>query len=605
MEPPAQKPDTKPLTEQAEKIFYEAQQLDTVRRSDFVLEACGGREELYREVTQLLAAAKGSEAYFSDLSERLSIDNLLARAKEPEPQWAEVGSGQQVGQYTLTELVGTGGMGAVWRAQRSDGLYDGEVAIKLLNLTANGVAMHRFELEAQTLAKLAHSNISRLLDAGIAENGRPFIVLEFVDGVSVDEFSDTKKLNINARVRLFLEILDAVCHAHAHLIVHRDIKPSNVLVTAEGMVKLLDFGVAKILKPEQAGNVLTQELGAALTPDFAAPEQLLGQTITTATDVYDLGILLYVLITGCHPRPFAEVTSFTELQDAILRDPPNLWTPFDDEPDKLSQVAQNRHTSSATLRRDLHSDLNNIVRKALAVRPDERYGTAMAFANDLRCYLKHEPVAAQADTFLYRAKKFVRRHELGVTAGLIATIFLLLATVISVSQSLEARRQRDAAIDQQHRVQASNEFLTYLLEEIGPRGEALTPIQLLDRSVELLEQHDQEQPFVGRLLYNLSQRYSAHGATERALELLGRAEEMTRRENDLDLLAAILCTFARDQYLSAPDATRRRVREAKRVMTNLPAPSTDSYVSCVRAEAILLRDAGKPVWRNQAAFRRP
>jgi eukaryotic-like serine/threonine-protein kinase len=314
------------LTAHAERIFADAVELDEAARREFIERSCGGDAALRREVEALLSAAAASESYFDGLAQRVSGGSTDTEHRTP-PATAGVGRvGQRLGAYDLVEPIGSGGMGEVWRAERTDGRFEGHVAIKLLSRTTGRAAAARFEREGRYLARLTHSNIARLLDAGVSPDDVPYLVLEHVEGAAIDRYCDAQRLTVHARIELFLDALAAVAHAHAHLVVHRDLKPSNVLVTRDGVVKLLDFGVAKLMSGdalEESGD-LTQEMGVALTPEYAAPEQLTGDVVTTAADMYSLGMLLYVLLAGRHPRRGAAVRSFAELRELATQEPPPL-----------------------------------------------------------------------------------------------------------------------------------------------------------------------------------------------------------------------------------------------------------------------------------------
>ena len=348
-------------------------------------------------------------------------------------------AGRRIGAYTIERELGQGGMGSVWLARRTDGRYEGSVAVKLLNmgLAASGGA-ERFAREGSILARLAHPHIARLIDAGVTDDtGQPYLVLEYIEGLPIDRHCEAKALGIEARLRLFLDVLGAIAHAHNRLILHRDIKPSNILVTEAGEVKLLDFGIAKLLDdaaaPAQASE-LTRQAGSAFTPLFAAPEQVRGGDVTTATDVYALGVLLYVLLGGMHPTAAATSTAVDQMRSVV-----------ETEPKRLSDaVARDRDGDPAAKRlaRQLRGDLDNIVAKALKKSPAERYANASQLADDLQRHLAHEPVAARRDALSYRVAKFVRRHRLGVAAG--STVALALAGGIGVAlwQANEARQQR-------------------------------------------------------------------------------------------------------------------------------------------------------------------
>jgi eukaryotic-like serine/threonine-protein kinase len=325
--------------------------------------------------------------------------------------------GRHIGAYVIDAEAGRGGMGSVWRAHRADGRYEAEVAIKFVHAMWLGKAgEQRFQFEGRLLARLNHPNIARLLDAGVAEVKQPYLVLEYVEGEPIDQYCEHHGLDAKARIRLFVDVLRAVAHAHTHLIVHRDIKPSNVYVKPDGTVKLLDFGIAKLVDSEGDPAQLTRASAVALTPQYASPEQLLGQPVSTVTDVYALGLLLYVLLTGEHPIP-PGTRSSAALMQAVLTD----------EPARASTVSK----IPAIPARSLEGDLDNILHKAIKKNPAERYASVDAFADDLRRYLADEPVQARPDTTLYRMSKFIKRHRLGTALVSIAVIALTASVIVA------------------------------------------------------------------------------------------------------------------------------------------------------------------------------
>ncbi|MEO5845872.1 MAG: serine/threonine-protein kinase [Caldimonas sp.] len=411
-------------------------------------------------------------------------------------------AGQALGAYTLERPIGQGGMGSVWLAHRSDGRYAGDVAVKLLNVSLIGRAGgERFKREGSILARLAHPHIARLIDAGVTGSGQPFLVLEYVEGERIDRHCDDAGLDVAARIRVFLDVLAAVAHSHANLIVHRDIKPANVLVAQGGAVKLLDFGIAKLLEesaPSGEATELTREGGRALTPEYAAPEQLLGEPVTTATDVYALGVLLYVLLGGQHPAG-ATSRSPAELVKTIVELPAQRLSEAVASTRTLPQntLADNAARRSATpdkLQRLLRGDLDNIVAKALKKSPDERYPTVDAFADDLRRYLAHQPVSARADTFGYRLAKFTRRNRFSVAAGALAVVAVCAGLAGSLWQANEARQQRDRALALLDRSNAVTDFFEFLLTDAGPPDRPQTINSMLARSESLLRNEHSGNP---------------------------------------------------------------------------------------------------------------
>jgi serine/threonine protein kinase/Tol biopolymer transport system component len=340
-------------------------------------------------------------------------------------------AGETLGVYTLVSQIGHGGMGTVWLAERSDGRFERRVAVKVLNVALMGKGgEERFRREGRILGRLKHPHVAELIDAGVSLTGQPFLVLEYVEGDHIDRYCDQRRLDVIARVRLFLDVLRAVAQAHANLIVHRDLKPSNILVRTDGQAKLLDFGIAKLLEGEgQSGeSSLTLEGGRALTPEYAAPEQLKGEPVTAATDVYASGVLLYVLLTGRHPAGTGPLTP-AGLVKAILDTDPRrpsesvARTQTDEEVSVTN--AGRRATTPDKLARLLRGDLDTIVVKALKKNPGERYPSIKAFADDLQRYLRHEPISARPDAIAYRTGKFVRRHRNSAAATLLVTLALI------------------------------------------------------------------------------------------------------------------------------------------------------------------------------------
>jgi serine/threonine protein kinase len=315
--------------------------------------------------------------------------------------------GQVVGSYTLERPLGHGGMGTVWLARRSDGRFEGQAAIKFLSLARLARGTARFRREGSILARLAHPHIARLLDAGITASGQPYLVLEYVEGEPIDRWCDGRKLDVPARIRLFLDVLGAVTEAHRHHVLHRDLKPANILVTPGGQVKLLDFGIAKLVEdtgPGGAATELTVDGAQALTPQYAAPEQLTGAPATPATDTYALGILLYLLLTGRHPAG-AALNSHAALVRAILDTEPQRASDAVAATEAARDVgaaSAARATSPEKLRRVLRGDLDTIIAKALKKPPEERYSSVTALGDDLRRYLAHQPISARPDAWTYR-----------------------------------------------------------------------------------------------------------------------------------------------------------------------------------------------------------
>jgi tetratricopeptide (TPR) repeat protein len=485
-------------------------------------------------------------------------------------------AGEVIGDYTLLAPLGEGGMGSVWLARRSDGRFEANVALKLLSPAVLGDAGGaRFRREGRLLAQLTHANIAHLIDAGVTHGGQPYLVLEYVDGEQIDAYCDGAKLDVDARVRLFLDVLAAVAEAHRKLIVHRDIKPSNVVVRRDGVVKLIDFGIAKLIGETEPGEEpLTRDGRQAFTPEYAAPEQIRGDEVTTVTDVYSLGVLLFELLVGERPFSRAEKESFASRSTDIV-------------PPLASSRLASKHMS---FRRRLEGDLDNILGKALRSDARERYSSVGAFADDLHRFLANEPVTAHVDTLTYRAGKFVRRHRGAVAAGVLTALALVTATVITTLQSIEAERQRDRAQHQLQIAQASNDFVTSLLSQDAADARGLTPVELLDRGMDAIRLRYADDPtFSISILLLLSGRYMDIGRTDKEYAALLEAESIARKTHNPHALLDVLCNTVETEIAAGRrDRALDRMTEARALLTTTNVEPVIE-ANCLRQEAILAR----------------
>jgi serine/threonine protein kinase len=446
-------------------------------------------------------------------------------------------SGVIIGAYTLISRIGDGGMGSVWLGRRSDGRYEGQVAIKLLNAALVGRGgEERFRREGVILARLGHPHIASLIDAGVSNTGQPYLVLELVKGEHIDAYCDERRLSIERRIRLFLDVLSAVSHAHANLIVHRDLKPSNVLVSQAGTVKLLDFSIAKLMEDTGVSR-LTQDSGAALTPKYAAPEQVAGEPITIGTDVYSLGVLLYELLSGQHPYGAGVTTSKDFTRAIVDQEPLPVSAAFLRAPaESRSLVAAQRATTPDRLARALGRELETILHKSLKKSPAERYGSVAEMADDLRRYLDHQPIAARPDTVRYRTAKFVRRHRRGLAA---TTAIIAVIVSIVTFYTMQLTAERDRARSQAEKASRVSELLTSVLLSADPYRDpdsssdgVATPSAraLLDTLAARIAKELGEQPEVqAEMLTVIGRTYERLGLIDKALPLLERALEIGRQ----------------------------------------------------------------------------
>jgi serine/threonine protein kinase len=449
-------------------------------------------------------------------------------------------AGLTVGPYSLISQIGQGGMGSVWLAERSDGRYERRVAVKFLNLALMGKGgEERFKREGVVLGRLQHEHIAGLVDAGVSTTGQPFLVLEYVEGEHIDRYCDERKLEIEARIRLFLDVLVAVAHAHTNLIVHRDLKPSNVLVSKDGQVKLLDFGIAKLLEGEglEAGaTAITIEGGRAMTPEFAAPEQVTGAPVTTATDVYALGLLLYILLTGQHPAG-SNLRSSAELVKAIVDTDPtrpsDVVAATRANTEETSSNADRRTSTPEKLSRLLRGDLDTIIAKGLKKNPQERYNSALAMADDLRRYLAHEPISARPDTVRYRAAKFVRRNRIAVALSTLAILAVIAGVFGTAIQARTARRQRDLAFRERDRATRITDFMTAMFKVSDPseaRGNSVTAREILDKASKDVDTGLAKDPEAqAQMIAVMGKVYFSLGLYPRADALERQAIEIRRR----------------------------------------------------------------------------
>jgi serine/threonine-protein kinase len=492
------------------------------------LDGLGARDPaLRREVEAFLAEESSTRGLFEAPVERHAATLFDSFAEED--SWDALAvAGTTVGAYRVLGELGQGGMGAVFLAERSDGQFDQRVALKLVRRgLAVDEVLARFRAERQILARLQHPHIARLLDGGVTADGQPYFAMELVEGTPLTAHCDRARLRLDARLRLFLQVCDAVEYAHRNLVVHRDLKPSNILVTAGGQAKLLDFGIAKVLSPEMGEHLTTVTLRGArpFTPEYAAPEQVLGRVVTTVTDVYSLGILLYELVSGRSPYR-SEGLGRAEVQQLVVSgpaEPPSAAVFRTAARDAPADVAGARGLSPDRLARTLRGDLDNVAAMALRVEPHRRYASVGALADDVRRFLEGRPVSARPDTFAYRASKFVRRRKLAVAAAGVVAASVAAGLAGTLWQAREAVRQARTA-------EQVKRFALGLFEVADPdvaKGREMTARELLDRAVPRIRTELAGQPeieaemllFVGNIEHHLGLHGEARPLFERALEL--------------------------------------------------------------------------------------
>ncbi len=467
----------------SEEIFHRALELAAAEREEFVRRECGTDLELRQGVEALLVAADQQPDFLEPATEEMPA---------------------QIGNCRLIRELGRGGMGRVYLAQQENAGFRRPVAVKLLRPEAGGVLfLRRFQAEQQILAGLEHPGIARLYDGGTTPEGVPYLVMEVVEGRTLLEDCTARGLDMRQRLELFAKVCAAVQYAHQHLVVHRDLKPSNILVTPAGEPKLLDFGIAKLLQAETGGEPAEATVTTLrmMTPAYASPEQIRGERVTTATDIYSLGVVLYELLTGVRPYG-ADSTSGPELEHAVL----------EQQPAKPSTAARAAGTTSTGA---LRGDLDTIVLKALAKEQSRRYATAADLADDLHRHLVGLPVRARPDARSYRLRKFLRRHRVGVGVAALAAAGLIGGATLAVVGFVRASRARAAAAEDAETARQVSEFMVGLFKISDPgeaRGNAVTARELLDRGAESIDQELADQPAVrARLLRVMGRAYGELG----------------------------------------------------------------------------------------------
>ena len=485
------------------EIFNSAIDRPPGDRASFVLERARGDQAIIEEVTALLQADEEAGDFIG--SPTVAVSQLIADEIEM--------AGKQIGPYVIEREVGRGGMGAVYEAVRADEHFEKRVAIKLIKRGFDtDDIVRRFRHERQILAALDHPHITRLLDGGATDDGLPYLVMDFVEGRPLVKYCREEQLSLTERLRLFLHVCSAVTYAHQNLVIHRDIKPSNIIVTADGLPKLLDFGIAKLITPEST-ETLGRSGAQMMTPEYASPEQVLGLPVSTAADIYSLGVLLYELLT--ERRPYRVKTSSALEAIKVITDSVPV------KPSLVVTQDGRAHGLGSALSSQLRGDLDNIVLMAIRKEPQRRYSSVEQFAADIERHLKGMPVIARIDTLGYRASKFVQRHTAAVAAGTGLVVALASGLAATRRQAKIARRQRDKA-------EKVNQFLQKMLASANPRevGRDVKVTDVLSMAAESIESDFDGQPeIIADLDNTLGLTYLSLGRFDLAEKHLQRSLE--------------------------------------------------------------------------------
>jgi serine/threonine-protein kinase len=507
---------------QVQELFDKAFEMNPDERLEFLKNKCGADQELFNEVVSLLDADINAHSLF-DKNDHSRIDEL------EEPDYV----GKTIGVYKVIRKIASGGMGTVYYAERSDGTFERKVALKLIKGGLNSIQIvKRFQRERQILARLHHPNIARLLDGGITEDRNPYFSMEYVDGKPIIEYCDDNNLNINQRLAIFQKVCAAVQYAHNNLIVHRDLKPNNIYVTNDGVVKLLDFGIAKVFTDEDDPTDISQITKTGfkiMTPEYAAPEQIRGEPVTTLTDIYALGLVLFKLLVGAFPYNNS-TTSVLDLEKSIVTNQPqkpsNILKRKTKESETenditgIDRISKVRSTSPDKLRKILVGDLDNICLMALRKEPERRYSSVEQFSQDISKFLNNLPVIARQDTISYRAQKFFNRHKVGVITSVAAAILIIFITTY---YTIKLADERDKAKLEAEKAEQVSTFLIDLFKNSDPsetKGEDITARELLEAGAKKIETELADQPVIkASILDVIGNVYESLGSYDRSLEM--------------------------------------------------------------------------------------
>lgn len=517
--------------EKVQLLFSEALELKDSERSSYLKEKCEGDENLFNEVMSLLLSDDEIHPILNrKASELINIEEKLNFV------------GEKIGNYKLTKEIASGGMGTVFLAERCDGIFEQEVALKIIKPGLSTIPIiRRFQHERQILANLQHPNIARLFDGGVTEDRRPYFTMEYVDGVPIDEYCDKNKLKINERLNLFIKVCEAVQYAHNNLVIHRDIKPSNILIKNDGTIKLLDFGISKVLSAEGENSdlpTITQAEIHLMTPEYSSPEQIKNSNISVATDVYSLGLVLYKLLSGKPAHDF-KTRTFNEYEKVVCEQ--NIPKPStviikrseNEEEILISEICENRNTQIKKLKKTLNGDLDNICMMALRKEPDRRYATAEVLAYDIERYQKDLPILARKESFIYTSKKFIIRHKAAVITA--ALLFFIVNGLI-LFYTIRLKTERDKANLEAKKSEQVASFLQDLFLVSDPnesKGETITARELLDRGASRLMVGLEEEPEIkSQLLNTIGKVYTNLG-------LYNSAEELFLKINEIENLETI------------------------------------------------------------------
>lgn len=516
--------------EKIQKLFEEAINLNETEKTRFLKENCGNDESLFREVLTLLEEDKEIHPILNS-----KASNLITESEEKLNF-----VGQQIGNYKLVEEIASGGMGTVFLAERNDGAFEQRVALKIIKPGLSTIPIiRRFQHERQILANLQHPNIAKLFDGGVTEDRRPFFTMEYVEGIPIDEYCDENKLSVNERLKLFIQVCHTVQYAHNNLVVHRDLKPSNILIQKNVEIKLLDFGISKVLTAEEGNSdlpTITQTEINLLTPEYSSPEQIKNSKISVSTDVYSLGLVLYKLLTGKSAHEF-KTRTFSEYEKVVcektISRPSTILNKiesFDENTNK--EIFKSRNTHPGKLKKTLSGDLDNICMMALRKEPERRYVSAEMLAYDIERYLNNLPILARKESLYYTSKKFILRHKAPVITAIV--LFFVVNGLI-LFYTIKLKEERDKANLEAKKSEQVASFLQNLFFVADPsesKGETITARELLDIGSKRLKRELNTEPEIkSKLLNTIGQVYTNLGLYKSAEDIFNEVKNSPRLKN--------------------------------------------------------------------------
>ncbi|WP_138429519.1 serine/threonine-protein kinase [Fodinibius saliphilus] len=581
--------------DRVEQILDEALTKPKNTRLTFIEQQCGDNKQLKSWITELLESIESSEGFLEtgSVEKDILIPNIIEDL--PDEHYSSL-VGKQLGAYSITKLIEHGGMGSIYLAERTDGAFHHKVAIKIIRRgmdTPSNIA--RFKQEQNILASLHHPHIGRLYDGGVTNEGLPYLVMEYINGQPIDEYCDEHTLSIDERLTLFRKVCNAVQYAHNNLVIHRDLKPANILITPEGQVKILDFGIAKLLDSNsEIENIHKTQAGAQmLTLAYAAPEQINHETITTAADNYALGIVLYKLLISVHPFEPGETKNRGELKKLITQKtapkPSSHFRTLDT--DTQSKIAAKRGFSPHKLVKLISGDLDAIVRKSLRKKAANRYNSIELFVEDLRRYGTDQPVTARAEHFRYVATKFLKRNKIVINT---AAAFLIILIGLFSYHSIQVSQERNQAQLEAKKASAVTNFLTSMIEANTPseaQGDTVSITDFLDSSFEEVQNLKKTPLVQAEVLTTMGRTYRTLGDIQKASTLINKALNILAKEQVKNAKIAksynVYGIIQRD--LGNYSKSTKALQESINIYRHIRRKNTDEYIKSLRDLAYVER----------------